>query len=542
MLLIVLCLLAVSQSFVSSTQNKIDSLKQIVKEAKPDTTRAKALNDLAWELKYANPDTSILLSKQALQLYDKLKDLSDEALAQSGKKGTANCYSNLGGFYWIKSDYHTALQYHHKALKIRKALNHKKGIATSYNNIGVIYKNQSDYPNALKYYMKSLRIFESLGGKREMAASYNNIGIIYKNQSDYLNALKYHMKSLRIKELLGDKRDMATSYNNIGIIYDDQSDYPKALKYYMKSLRIMEALGDKQGMSISYISIGNLCSDLYDQDTFIAGLGEWALRKSALLDTALKYQLKALEINKELSNEYYMTYSLSSLGDIYYSLKKYTKAIQYQQQAAALADSIGALHQKFLAYGMLGQCYEKIGKFKTAYGHYMEYATLKDTVFQEEKNKEIGKTEARYEFEMAVWKQEKEAETKAKAELIRIKKRDLVHYSAILVFLLFGSAFVIIFARIHIPEKWINLYVFTMFILLFEFLFLLTDPYIDNWSGGEPAWKVAANVLLAVMLYPLHNIFERMLRQRLFKAKREEVVRRKKIFATKTPRHKGSQR
>ena len=34
------------------------------------------------------------------------------------------------------------------------------------------------------------------------------------------------------------------------------------------------------------------------------------------------------------------------------------------------------------------------------------------------------------------------------------------------------------------------------------------DPYIENWTGGAPAYKLIINASLAALIFPLHNFFE----------------------------------
>ena len=59
-------------SFSPAQTSKIDSLKQVITTAKHDTTKIKALNALAWQLMYSNPDTSIIISTQALATAKKI--------------------------------------------------------------------------------------------------------------------------------------------------------------------------------------------------------------------------------------------------------------------------------------------------------------------------------------------------------------------------------------------------------------------------------------------------------------------------------------
>ena len=438
---------------------KIDSLKTVIETTDHDTTRIKALNQLGWSLMYSNPDTAIILSKQALELTKKTKD----------EKSKANTLSNLGVYHWIKSDYPTALDYLHKSLEYR--------------------------------------------------------------------------------EKAGDRKGMAASYNNIGIIYDDQSSYPQALEYYFKSLKIKKQLGDKKGIATSYNNIGSLYTALYEQgDSLNERIGGWVSRNpSQLLDTAMYYQQKALAINKELSRDYGMTFDLIGIGSIYAQKQEYTKAIQYYQQASQLADSIGALKEGSDAHSGLAACYEQLGNsspkspqrgdfptpfpfFKLALEHYKQYTTLKDTVFNEEKSKEIGKLEARHEMEMAEMKRKQEEEEQARILEQQTQRRHLLQYSGIFIFIIGIFAVLLFSGRLNIPVKLAKSGVFFTFLLVFEFVLVLIDPYIEQWTGGEPAYNLAVNVALAGLFLPLHNIAVRKLEQRLFKTRKKKLEKN----ATKT--------
>src|ERR1700678_3178923 len=67
---------------------KIDSLEAVLKIAKEDTNKVNTLNNLAGRLRDINPDTSIILSSQALQLAEKIK----------WQFGIANAELSLGTF------------------------------------------------------------------------------------------------------------------------------------------------------------------------------------------------------------------------------------------------------------------------------------------------------------------------------------------------------------------------------------------------------------------------------------------------------------
>jgi len=560
----ILTVLAFAVSFTTYCQTKsdsywIDSLKTVIQTASYDTTKIKALNTLAAKFITSKPDTALVLAQQALKLSqtaDWLQGLISsyhnigyvhyvqsnypaalkswtktlELRRQQGdRKGMANSYNNIGVIYKQQSSYPQALEYHFKALKIRKQLGDKKGLALSYNNIGIIYKHQSSYPQALEYYFKALKIYKELGEKSTaLAASYNNIGIIYRHQFSYPQALEYYFKALKIQKQLGDKKGMAVSYNSIGTIYKNQSSYPQALEYYFKALKIDKQLGDKKNMALSYTTIGMLYTAVYEKDTNHTWVGTWALEKEVLLDTALSYQKKALEINKELSSEYDMTYSLSGIASIYAQKQQYTKAIKHYQQAALFADSIGALREGSEAHSGLAACYEQLGSYKLSLKHYKQYTTLKDTVFNEEKSKEIGKLEARHEMEMAEIKRKQEEEEQARILEQQTQRRHLLQYSGIFIFIFAVFAILLFSGRLNIPVRLAKSGVFFTFLLVFEFVLVLIDPYIEQWTGGEPAYNLMVNVGLAGLFLPLHNLAVSKLEQRLFKTRKKKLEKKKR--------------
>ncbi|MFH1320425.1 MAG: hypothetical protein ABII90_07220 [Bacteroidota bacterium] len=62
--------------------------------------------------------------------------------------------------------------------------------------------------------------------------------------------------------------------------------------------------------------------------------------------------------------------------------------------------------------------------------------------------------------------------------------------------------------------------IFFTFLLFFEFTLVLSDPYIERFSAGAPAIKLAFNAILAAMIFPLHSFFEGKLKERIMKGNR----------------------
>jgi len=194
---------------------------------------------------------------------------------------------------------------------------------------------------------------------------------------------------------------------------------------------------------------------------------------------------------------------------------EYNHALTYYQKATMLADSIGALIEESEAHSRLAECYEKMGKHQNALEHYKQYTILKDSIFNEEKSKDLGKLEAKHEFETAEIQRKRTEEEQAKQEAATKSRRDNLQYSGILIFLVLVFAGVFALGRFSIPIRLAEGLIFFAFLLFFEFTLVMLDPYIEQYSSGAPAIKLGFNAVLAGLIFPLHSLFEAKLKGRL---------------------------
>ena len=480
-----------------SQTNTIDSLTSLLKTDKEDTNKVNHLNDLGWELMYQNPDTAVLLSKQALEL---------ASSPHSGKgrgwtKGMAKSNNNLGVYYFVKVDYPKALEYYFKALKLYEEIGNKKGIAANLNNIGIVYQDQGDYPKAVEYYFKALKIYEEIGNKKGIEGNLSNIGTVYNDQGDYPKALEYFFKALKLNEELGNKKGIAANLGNIGIVYYHQGDYLKALEYYFKALKINEEIGNKNQITNNLNNIGLVYS----------GQGDYP--------KALEYFFKALKLSEELGDKNGIAANLGNIGETYIKQKKYKEAEEYLLKALATSTEIGALDLIKGLHELLSNLYSKTNHYQLAYEHYKLFTAVKDSLFNEDKSKEIGRLEMQHEIEMAEMERERKAVEELKIKTQKRERKNLLQYSGMFIGLIIIGLFVTLLGFVKVKPWVAEGIIFFVFLLFFEFLLVLLDPYMDNFTNGEPAYKLLINALVAACIFPLHAFFEKMLKKRLMKKK-----------------------
>ncbi len=431
-------------SFCAAQNKKIDSLLTLLKIDKTDTNKVNHLNALGRLLMYQNPDTAIILGKQALEIVTPITSQeftsAKEGIESVGIRALrANTFSNLGSYYYFKSDYFNALDYYLKALKIDETLKNKKGISKHLGNIGNVYLGQGDYPKSLDYYLRSLKIDEEQDNKYGIAGKLCNIGSISCRQSNFPKALDYYLKAQKMFEKLGLKNDMATSMGNIGTVYMYQGDYPKALDCYFKTLKILEEFGNKNGIAAV---LGNIGAVYEKQKDF---------------PKAIDYIFRAIKMDEEIGFQDGLAVNMVNIGSLYTTTGKFKDAEQYLNKAVDLDNSIGSLDYLRQTEDMLSMLYDTTGRYKEALIHYKKAIALKDTLFSQENKKQLVRKEMNYDFD------KKEAVTKAlhdkeieAAESEKKKQNIVLLLVSGLLFLVFLFA-VFVFRSLRITRKQKNI-------------------------------------------------------------------------------------
>jgi len=379
-----------------------DSLKMLIAKSRLDTNKVNHLNRLAVEL-WGNLDTAIICSENALELAKKVNAGEQE---QGWKKGIAQSYYLLGVFNFDKGNFSNALSLNMNALAIWEELEKtatpaelnqiKFAKAKSIGEIGNAYFGQSDYPKALEYQFKALKIHEALGHEKGVGNILGNIGNIYSDQKNYAKALEYYLKSLKVGRKLGNKYDISIDLRNIAIVYTNMGNAAKSLEYSMMALVVSKELGNDLETANNLISVG---SALQSQADSALRAGKSYIELKEQYDKAMDYFLQSVKLQKEQGNDFGLAMNYSNMAGIYLVQKKYADAENYFMKALAIDSALGSLSQIKHMHEGLSELYYQKGDYKKSLLHFKLFTAAKDSLFSEEKDKEITRHEMSYEFE-----------------------------------------------------------------------------------------------------------------------------------------------
>jgi len=220
----------------------------------------------------------------------------------------ANSYSNLGVAYQTMELAASSLEYHKKALALRKAILDTINIAYSYNNIGVVFMEEFDnVDSALFYYKKAYNIFKYKNALYESSTVSNNIGHIYLNLKEFDKVDKYFDYSYKIYDSLNMEQGRAEILRSYGQLYFAQGNDARAIESLKLSLEINERAGNQKEileinrvLSKIYIANGNFPKAINTMQ-IVNKLSDSILnidKQKAIADIETKYQVK--EKNKTI--------------------------------------------------------------------------------------------------------------------------------------------------------------------------------------------------------------------------------------------------
>ena len=288
----------------------------------------------------------------------------------------------IGGIVHLKKNATAkALQYFEESLTLYKELHDTSSLAIISGNLGMIQYERGEYLKAAEYYHQAIQIFEKNNEKENVANTYNNLGNVYRNWGKLDKAMDYYQKAYEIFTGSGSKKRLSYVLNNLGIVYRKKNDFSKAIEYQKKSLKIKEELNDIKGIGSSYSSLGIIFKELekYEQ--------------------AVEYYQKAITYYEQAHYKTGTSATLNNLGLLYLETKNYEKAAENFKKSLDEGRKIDYQQVILNNYEGLANAFAGMNDYETAFSFHKKYKTLFDSLFSEEKHKQIEELKTIYETE-----------------------------------------------------------------------------------------------------------------------------------------------
>lgn len=369
-----LCMLLLLGTRLAAFQApKLDSLwARWQNKALADTSRMDALLSFCTNANYVSTqlDSALYYAKQGYAFAQQRHD--PYYLAQF--------LNAQGQVLHASADYYQAEVYYKRALHIADSIpDQPKLIIKFLNNLGRTFLDRSDHADAIDCFLRALT-YPNASEPIYQETILANLGNSYAGLKDYDKALLYYNKSLQLSQTNKDTISVISALNNLSLIYAEQKDHPKALEALTRGLQLAKASNTIRLQGILYMNIG----DMY-----------------VLLDEpvlAIDYYQKARHLHRSLHNKIGESQTLFRLAKSYRKQQPDSTLI-LARQALAIAQKADKKNLLANIARLLYETYETQGQYQPALEMYKLYSNTQDSIFNDQQQKSIFRSEAKYEYE-----------------------------------------------------------------------------------------------------------------------------------------------
>ncbi len=390
----------------------LDSLRNALRHADHDSTRAKTLLGMAKAVIMDSPDSAFAYCLRAqpfalrsgrpedegevegwLGYLEEQRGHLTEAIAHYERSmaaaerakdndGIAVVLNNLAAIYKDQGRIEESLAMHERSLVLREALKDSSGIATSLNNIGLIRFDQGRIAEALDQYDRSLRMYEVIGDKEGVGTVLHNIAGVYIEQGQNAEALRYLQRALVISEQRADRYAAAYTLDNIGTVLETMGRRDDALKHYEEAVVMRKEISDVRGLGYSYRNIGGVR----------LAKGEPA---AALVDfqRSMDHFMQSEDKRGRATVLLKIAQAQQELGDP-------GKAYDHAQQAMVLAKELGHAAVQRDAAEILSHMHRHAGRWEQALEMRDLYGVMRDSVQNIENRRRSMRQEFQYAYDL----------------------------------------------------------------------------------------------------------------------------------------------
>lgn len=445
-------------------ESKVDSLLLELQRAPDDTNQVNLLSELCYELEAFNPLEGVKYGLDGVKLAKKI----------GFKRGIADCYLYVGENYFTRQDFDKGLFYYNKSLKIYTQLGDKKKTSLNLSHIANLHSTQSNYPELLRTLNQLLILKRGLDDKPQIAEELNNIGLVNLYLSRFSIALKSFNESYFINNEIKDTIGMGFNLVNSARVFREINEIDKALDNLFKGLKIFKKENDIYNISRINYFIAEIyyLQNNFDKSSFYVNqainevplekkfeklqIKEYArslLLKSELLFRkqeyvqSLKYSMNGLDYSKKIYFRDGIALSYSSMGKLYLAFTEDSVmkiihsgdlpitiiktanldlSLKYLLLAEGIFSSLGELNKRSMNLKYLSQAYKAKGDIGKAFTYYQSYTSLKDSIFNKENAKNIGKLESDFEYKIKLTKSENERISAVKNETLSKSQNTLL--------------------------------------------------------------------------------------------------------------------
>jgi signal transduction histidine kinase len=294
------------------TQDYIDSLNQRLRKTVEDTNRVKLLLEKGDLYFFTKPDSTRIITEEALQLAEKLNFL----------KGQIQALNNVAEAYRFVGDYPLALKMNFEALQLNRQMKDIDGEASSLGFIGFDYLEFREYRKGLEYLLESYAITKSGRNKLKLAFDLTNIANAYNLLNKPDSGLYYSKLSFENYQGLTHGPLQSLILTRTGAAFSGLGNTDSAFKYFRMALANSIKVNEKVNLSKIQLKMAEL------------------FERNRQYDSSLYYARRSFLSGQQSAQRLELLVTSELLTRLFKQMNNIDSAFFYQDVAKKMTDSL----------------------------------------------------------------------------------------------------------------------------------------------------------------------------------------------------------
>jgi tetratricopeptide (TPR) repeat protein len=361
------------------------------------------------------------------------------------------------------------------------------GIGYTKLYIGISFVKMSDYSEALKYGIDALKIFEEVQDSFALLKTYAEISISYLRSQNIDESLKEWKKALPIARIY-DTHYYSLYLSGIADCFNSMEQPDSAMPYAQEALKIAYQRKDSLDISDRLSEMG---------DTYLK------MKQNEIARVFYRQSISFTQKTNSFVSKYEaaLAYNLKSISQTFFNESQYDSALAYARQALAY-DYSDFLIVAENSYELIYKTFDKENKTDSSNKYFRLGAEIKDSLFSDEKSRNIQSQKFKEQLRRQEIETQKEALALQHKENIENALIALGIVSFTILFLLLSRSFIT-------NVRLIKFLGILALLLVFEFINILAHSYLEQLTNNSQVLTLLLLVGIAALLIPLHHRMEK---------------------------------
>jgi signal transduction histidine kinase len=280
-------------------------------------------------------------------------------------------------------DMASSIGYGQKGIDLAKKLKFKKGEAEISRFLGLAYRHYFFFEESLDWYYKALKLSTQINDQVGIGFCYDNLGVTRFNQKQFDGALTFFKQGKAFFEKVNHQEGLGYSYTHLSWVMVEKKQFDEALKFANLALLI------RQKNNATKEQISNALRDV--------AVAEIGLKNFAAAESVLQ---KAIQMAQETNRPTVIADHVLYLAELFLKIHDLDRAEHYATRSYQITTQFRTPLQRMKCALVISSIFQAKKNYAAALRYQTEHFALKDSLFNEDINKNTARLEAKYQYDL----------------------------------------------------------------------------------------------------------------------------------------------